>query len=49
MKHFQLEVRRFQVMKAGDDETCMQLQTYMIQSACNKDMIFHPKQKEDMI
>ena len=33
---------QFQVMMAEDDETCMQVRTYMLQFACNTDMIFLP-------
>jgi hypothetical protein len=31
--------------QAGGGGICMQLQIYMIWSACSKDMIFHPKSK----
>lgn len=39
----QKQVRQCQVTEAGDDETCMQVQTCTIQFACNKDMTFLPE------
>ena len=37
---------RCQEKQAGDDETCMQVRTCMIQFACNKDMISLPAKNE---
>lgn len=39
----QKRVKKFQHLQAEDDETCMQLQTYMIQFSCNRDMHFLPE------
>ena len=37
-----LQVSQPRMVRAGDDGTCMKLQTCTTQSACNEDMIFHP-------
>lgn len=39
-------VMQFQVMRAADDETYMKVQTYMLQFACNKGMIFLPENNQ---